>query len=928
MKIRLLMLLLVSILVTFSESFAQNVGIGDGAEFTPDASSIMELRTTTKGFLMPRVTRDQREAIVSPAHGLMVIQTDDHPGDGDPAGIWYYCNVPSVCNEWRNIVNMSNTVLFSNILTGTNNQAQMIVDNGATIELGTAGAVIESNKFLLNTNITSTDAVDLGTNEVAGTLPVTGGGTGTNVVPPAGSIIYSNGTSYTYVTNGTDGQVLSFNGTNAEWKNPLLPALPPGQIWVGDVNGDAQAVSVTGDLTISNTGDITITGLDGYPIGTGPAADNQILVYDDVSDTWVYTTLNNGTVSSVGLSLPSEFTVTVTPITTSGDLTATWASQLQNLVFASPNGASGVPSFRSIVAGDITSVNASSLVGTVAVTNGGTGTSTAPTANSIIIGNPTGTGYTSTVGTLGQVLSYDINGNPVWITAGTVSSVGLTLPSNVFDVANSPITGAGTLNVTFDSQLQNLVFASPDGSAGIPSFRKIESGDISSINANTITSGVLGVNYGGTGLNAAPAAGSILYSNGTSYVATSGTSGQVLTVNGSGVPTWTNPSSGGTVTSVGLALPTEFTISGSPVVAAGTLTGSWASQNQNLVFASPNGATGTPSFRSIVAGDISSVNASTLVGVVSTTNGGTGTSVAPTANGVIIANATGTGYTSTAAGTTGQVLVGNTGSGPVWSSLTSLAWGLTGNTGTDDAINYFGTNDAQDLVVKTNNTEYLRIKGDGTNNGFVGIGTNNPNTKLDIFNGHLSLTNNDDNARQSIFYERSGHGGSNFSSFRADTQAANINYILPPSQTVKDYTRQPGIGILANTPSGTTGQLGWIDAQSFGGSFVNVYVTPANQNYTATVDDFLIVISTTGRTVTLPLAANFRGKVYYIVLSINDNSTEGFISCSGLTDKISTKIESTSIKLEYGNGSGVYSGVLLVSDGISKWYVISSRRTD
>ena len=67
-------------------------------------------------------------------------------------------------------------------------------------------------------------------------------------------------------------------------------------------------------------------------------------------------------------------------------------------------------------------------------------------------------------------------------------------------------------------------------------------------------------------------------------------------------------SSTGTVTSVGLSLPAEFAISGSPVTTSGTLTGAWASQTQNLVFASPNGSTGVPIFRALVEADIPSLS--------------------------------------------------------------------------------------------------------------------------------------------------------------------------------------------------------------------------------------------------------------------------------------------------------------------------------
>ncbi len=63
---------------------------------------------------------------------------------------------------------------------------------------------------------------------------------------------------------------------------------------------------------------------------------------------------------------------------------------------------------------------------------------------------------------------------------------------------------------------------------------------------------------------------------------------------------------GGTVTSVGLALPVSvFTVTGSPVVGAGTLTGSFNTQTANLVFAGPaSGVPAVPTFRALVAADL------------------------------------------------------------------------------------------------------------------------------------------------------------------------------------------------------------------------------------------------------------------------------------------------------------------------------------
>jgi hypothetical protein len=87
-----------------------------------------------------------------------------------------------------------------------------------------------------------------------------------------------------------------------------------------------------------------------------------------------------GTVTSVGLTLPNIFTVTNSPVTTTGSLTATLASQSANRIFASPNGASGQPTFRGLVAADLGTM-------IVPITNGGTGSNVPATINQVISSN-------------------------------------------------------------------------------------------------------------------------------------------------------------------------------------------------------------------------------------------------------------------------------------------------------------------------------------------------------------------------------------------------------------------------------------------------------------------------------------------------------------------------------------------------------------
>lgn len=87
----------------------------------------------------------------------------------------------------------------------------------------------------------------------------------------------------------------------------------------------------------------------------------------------------------------------------------------------------------------------------------------------------------------------------------------------------------------------------------------------------------------------------------------SGDEGDVLTLVG-GVPAWAEPTGGGdgTVTSVALAVPeSEFSVSGSPVTTAGTLTITKDNQNANTVWAGPTSAPAAqPTFRALVAADL------------------------------------------------------------------------------------------------------------------------------------------------------------------------------------------------------------------------------------------------------------------------------------------------------------------------------------
>ena len=81
------------------------------------------------------------------------------------------------------------------------------------------------------------------------------------------------------------------------------------------------------------------------------------------------------------------------------------------------------------------------------------------------------------------------------------------------------------------------------------------------------------------------------------------------------------PSNSGTVLSVGLSLPSIFSVTGSPITSAGILTGSLNSQSANTFLAGPtNGGATIPTFRAIVGSDLPNPTASTLGGIESITS--------------------------------------------------------------------------------------------------------------------------------------------------------------------------------------------------------------------------------------------------------------------------------------------------------------------
>jgi len=103
-------------------------------------------------------------------------------------------------------------------------------------------------------------------------------------------------------------------------------------------------------------------------------------------------------------------------------------------------------------------------------------------------GNHASAGYVQSARSLtinGTTL--DLSASRTW-SVGTVTSVGLSLP-DIFSLSGSPVTGSGTIIASLAFQSPGQVFASATGMFGRPAFRSLVAADIPDLDWSKITSG-------------------------------------------------------------------------------------------------------------------------------------------------------------------------------------------------------------------------------------------------------------------------------------------------------------------------------------------------------------------------------------------------------------------------------------------------------
>lgn len=120
------LLTVISFLVSLAVC-GQNIGINTTS---PDPSAQLDITSTSKGLLVPRMTQVQRNAIASPATGLLIFQTDVQPGfyynNGSPGTPAWTYNGPVLTN-WDILGN--SLVATGRFGSNSNNHVDLVTNN-------------------------------------------------------------------------------------------------------------------------------------------------------------------------------------------------------------------------------------------------------------------------------------------------------------------------------------------------------------------------------------------------------------------------------------------------------------------------------------------------------------------------------------------------------------------------------------------------------------------------------------------------------------------------------------------------------------------------------------------------------------------------------------------------------------------------------
>ena len=267
-RLSFLLLPLLAILVVPGGLTAQPVvgddgGVGIGGPGI-DPSAILDLQSTTRGFLMPRMTTAQRDAMENPAPGLIYYNTDlgafqvNNGSEDEPLWETILTERPQREEFWRlggNLAPPSNifgTLDLTDIDVRTNNQPAMMISAADQ-------SVLVSNDFVVTGSTSLGDGGDnvmlnvAGGALIAAGLPGSSGSTelvvsnaGTIETRDAGTLDGAIGISSDATLNG-DGKTATPLGINHGHSNTwTAPQQFDADVDLGDGSGDDVEVDVRG----------------------------------------------------------------------------------------------------------------------------------------------------------------------------------------------------------------------------------------------------------------------------------------------------------------------------------------------------------------------------------------------------------------------------------------------------------------------------------------------------------------------------------------------------------------------------------------------------------------------------------------------------------------------------------------------------------
>lgn len=282
----------------------------------------------------------------------------------------------------------SGAVTFTQIGSGTNTSAAMIVGTGASLTTSGSGTITATacpfSGLTTSSNTSATLTVGTG-----GTLTFSGSGvvnasqiSGANV--PAGGGL--NAGDLMYASNTNQWQNLPGNATTTR---KFLQETGNGSIvtslsWVALVVGDIPWTSITGDLSITSGGAATVTKINGATLGTTTATAGNLLIGS--GSQWVSTAMSgDATITSGGVVTIAAGAVTTSKMdtTNNGGAVHQWENILDN-----PQGkvaqrpANGLSGGLSVVYGPCDRWKIGLTAGTGTITTSHTQDTAAPNGNS------------------------------------------------------------------------------------------------------------------------------------------------------------------------------------------------------------------------------------------------------------------------------------------------------------------------------------------------------------------------------------------------------------------------------------------------------------------------------------------------------------------------------------------------------------------